>query len=92
MVGGRNQHFVLECARRIAAGNHAITVLSAGSDGIDGNSPAAGAVADERTVRRAVAAELDIETSLHSFDSFSILELSGFFARLLDSRSFGTCL
>jgi glycerate 2-kinase len=75
--GGRNQHFVLECARRIAAGNNAITVLSAGSDGIDGNSPAAGAVADERTVRRAVAVGLDIETSLHSFDSFSIFELLG---------------
>ena len=46
--GGRNQHFALLCSERIAGDE--ITVLSAGSDGMDGNSPAAGAVVDGRTV------------------------------------------
>ena len=41
-VGGRNQQFALACAPKIAGEN--ITVLSAGTDGIDGNSTAAGAV------------------------------------------------
>ena len=39
-TGGRNQQFALACAAKIAG--EAITVLSAGTDGIDGNSPAAG--------------------------------------------------
>ena len=54
-AGGRNQHFALYCAQKIAGEN--IAVLSAGTDGIDGNSPAAGAVSrwhdpgDERRKR-----------------------------------------
>jgi hydroxypyruvate reductase len=49
-IGGRNQQFVLACAEQISG--HDITVLSAGTDGIDGNSPAAGAVVDGSTVLR----------------------------------------
>ena len=49
-VGGRNQQFALACAERISG--HDITVLSAGTDGIDGNSPAAGAVVDGSTIFR----------------------------------------
>src|SRR5271170_544045 len=49
-VGGRNQQFALACAEKIAGEN--ITVLSAGTDGIDGNSPAAGAVVDGSTLDR----------------------------------------
>jgi len=56
-VGGRNQAFVLECVARIAG--EPITVMSAGTDGIDGNSPAAGAVADGWTLGRARAAGMD---------------------------------
>jgi len=52
-VGGRNQQFALACAERIAGED--ITVLSAGTDGVDGNSPAAGAVADGGTLARAGA-------------------------------------
>src|SRR5262249_10953371 len=47
-TGGRNQQFALYCAQKIAGEN--ITVLSAGTDGIDGNSPAAGAIADGTTI------------------------------------------
>ncbi len=49
-VGGRNQQFALACAEKISGDD--ITVLSAGTDGIDGNSPAAGAVVDGSTVTR----------------------------------------
>jgi len=47
-LGGRNSAFVLACVEKIAGGK--ITVLSAGTDGMDGNSPAAGAVADSQTL------------------------------------------
>ena len=50
-IGGRNQQFALACAEKIAGAD--ITVLSAGTDGVDGNSPAAGAVADGSTLFRA---------------------------------------
>jgi len=49
-TGGRNQQFALACAEPISGQD--ITVLSAGTDGIDGNSPAAGAVVDGSTVLR----------------------------------------
>ena len=55
-IGGRNQQFALACAQKIAGEN--ITVLSAGTDGIDGNSTAAGAVVDGTTAERAKAAGL----------------------------------
>ncbi|HXX44458.1 MAG TPA: DUF4147 domain-containing protein [Candidatus Acidoferrales bacterium] len=56
-IGGRNSAFVLACVPKIAG--KGIVVLSAGTDGIDGNSPAAGAVADGETLARARAAGLD---------------------------------
>ena len=50
-VGGRNQAFALYAAQKIAGYNR--VVLSAGTDGRDGNSPASGALADGQTVSRA---------------------------------------
>lgn len=76
-VGGRNQHFVLECARRIAASGQKLTVLSGGSDGVDGNGDAAGGVADETTVARAAGLGLSVERALAGFDSSSLLEALG---------------
>lgn len=75
--GGRNQHFALECARRIAASGQRVTVLSAGSDGLDGNSPAAGAIADETTVARATALGLNVEAALAGFDSYPLFAALG---------------
>jgi hydroxypyruvate reductase len=49
-IGGRNQQFALACAGQISGQD--ITVLSAGTDGVDGNSPATGAVVDGSTVVR----------------------------------------
>jgi len=71
-VGGRNQQFVLECSRLINERNLTATVLSGGSDGVDGNSPAAGAVCDETTLSRAASKGLDIIAGLEHFDSFPI--------------------
>ena len=67
-VGGRNQQFALACAEKIAGEN--ITVLSAGTDGVDGNSPAAGAVADGTTLERARAKGLDARVALEKFDAY----------------------
>jgi glycerate 2-kinase len=67
-VGGRNQQFALACAEKIAGEN--ITVLSAGTDGVDGNSPAAGAVADGTTLLRAQSSGLDASVALDKFDAY----------------------
>jgi glycerate 2-kinase len=74
-LGGRNQHFVLTCAGKIQG--EAITVLSAGTDGIDGNSPAAGAVVDGTTCERARRSDCDAQTSLAAFDSHSFFHHLG---------------
>lgn len=73
--GGRNQHFVLAASRLIAGDE--ITVLSVGSDGVDGNSSAAGAVADGTTVERAAAAGYPVERAMAAFDSHTLLERLG---------------
>ena len=74
-VGGRNQQFTLACAKKIAGED--ITVLSAGTDGIDGNSVAAGAVADGTTLDRAKALKLDAADSLAKFDAYPFFEALG---------------
>ncbi len=49
--GGRNLETVLRCAIKLDTNpTHHTVVLSAGTDGIDGNSPCAGAIADETTI------------------------------------------
>ena len=74
-VGGRNQQFALYCAQQIAG--EGITVLSAGTDGIDGNSQAAGAVVDGTTVERARQKGFDAATALAQVDSFPLLNAVG---------------
>ena len=67
-IGGRNQQFALACATKISGEN--IAVLSAGTDGVDGNSPAAGAVVDGTTLQRAQARGLDAAAALKKFDAY----------------------
>jgi glycerate 2-kinase len=74
-IGGRNQQFALACALKIAGEN--VTVLSAGSDGIDGNSTAAGAVVDGTTVTRAKALGLEAQAHLNSFNAYSFFHPLG---------------
>ncbi len=74
-AGGRNQQFALYCAERIKGEN--ITVLSAGTDGIDGNSPAAGSVADGTTIARATEQGLSAKDALAGFDAFPFFDKLG---------------
>ena len=74
-VGGRNQQFALACAQKIASEN--ITVLSAGTDGIDGNSPAAGAIVDGTTLERASSRGLDPAASLLSYNAYPFFDALG---------------
>jgi len=69
-AGGRNQQFVMACALELEGHpGERLTVLSAGSDGIDGNTRAAGAVADPTTVTRAHAFGFHLKSSLAAFDA-----------------------
>jgi len=74
-IGGRNSGFVLECVQRIAGKR--IAVLSAGTDGVDGSSPAAGAVADGETLTRAHAAGLDPADFARRSDSYTFFNALG---------------
>jgi glycerate 2-kinase len=74
-VGGRNSAFVLACVPKIAGTK--ITVLSAGTDGIDGNSPAAGAVADGESLARARAKGMDTKDFAARSDAYHFFENLG---------------
>lgn len=74
-VGGRNSAFVLSCVEKIAG--RKITVLSAGTDGMDGNSPAAGAVADGETLARAKTLGLNPAVAFQQSDAYTFFEKLG---------------
>ena len=69
-AGGRNQQFALACALELFKypGQH-LVVFSAGSDGIDGNTRSAGAIADPTTVKRAIAFGYSPEKALAEFNA-----------------------
>jgi len=78
--GGRNLETALRCALRLAEENGKgprFVVLSAGTDGIDGNSPAAGAIADETTIERAHNLGLDAADYLARSDSYTFFKQLG---------------
>jgi hydroxypyruvate reductase len=74
-MGGRNQAFVLHAAGEIQGQRR--VVLSAGTDGRDGNSPVAGALADGQTVARARALDLDPAQYLAACDSYHFFRTLG---------------
>jgi glycerate 2-kinase len=76
-TGGRNQQFALHCATKISG--EGITVLSAGTDGIDGNSPAAGAIADGTTLARVRARPRPLDPAAHlaGFNAYPFFESLG---------------
>lgn len=80
-IGGRNLAFVLDCVKKIAGKK--IAVLSAGTDGVDGSSPAAGAVADGETWSRAQSLGLDPADYFRRSDSYT------FFCQLGDAIETG---
>ena len=69
--GGRNQQWALHVATRLKTEDAPIAVLSGGSDGIDGNSPAAGAVVDETT------ADPEAREALQTFSAYEYLRRRG---------------
>jgi hydroxypyruvate reductase len=71
--GGRNQELALAFALEIEGEEH-IALLSAGTDGTDGPTDAAGAVVDGATVRRAREAGLDPGAFLRNNDSCTFFE------------------
>jgi glycerate 2-kinase len=71
-VGGRNCEVALACAMEIA-GKKGICFASIGTDGIDGNSPAAGAIVDGKTVNDKRNAKLSLEKN----DSYTFLKKKG---------------
>jgi hydroxypyruvate reductase len=77
-AGGRNQQFALACALELAKHRgEPLTVLSAGTDGIDGNTRSAGAIADPTTVDRASAFGYNPEKSLEEFNACPLFTALG---------------
>ena len=74
--GGRNQEFALASAP-ILDGMGDVVVLSGGTDGTDGPTDAAGAIADGTTVKRARAKGLDPLIYLRRSDSYHFLQALG---------------
>jgi len=72
-LGGRNQEFVLAAALEIE-GLQDVVIFSAGTDGSDGPTDAAGAVADGTTVSRARSIGLEPIRSLHENDSYHLFQ------------------
>ena len=77
-IGGRN----LETALRLAmspdlSNSESFVALCAGTDGIDGNSPAAGAIVDNTTTERARTIGMDPEDFLSRSDAYSFFVALG---------------
>jgi glycerate-2-kinase len=72
--GGRNLETVLRCAMKLDSQGPHMVVLSAGTDGVDGNSPCAGAIADDTTIERARRYGLDPEHFLARSDSYAFFD------------------
>ena len=75
-LGGRNQEFVLAAAIELA-GLPDVVVLSGGTDGTDGPTDAAGAIADGATLARAERIGLDARRMLAENDSYHFFEPLG---------------
>ncbi len=77
--GGRNQELALAAATLIASVGRPAALASAGTDGVDGPTDAAGAIVDSSTLTRAAAMSLPaIDSYLQNNDSYT------FFANLGD--------
>jgi len=71
--GGRNQEFALAAALAIDGWDN-IVLLSGGTDGTDGPTDAAGAIADGNTVARARNKGMDPREYLQRNDSYSLFQ------------------
>jgi len=72
-VGGRNQEFALAAALELEGGS-GITLLAAGTDGTDGPTDAAGAIADGETALRGRRLGIDAGRYLNNNDSYHFFD------------------
>ncbi len=75
--GGRNQELVLAAAIEMSGADKALLLLSAGTDGVDGPTDAAGAIATPRTVRRGQDVGVRADEYLKDNDSYSFFSAVG---------------
>jgi hydroxypyruvate reductase len=75
--GGRNQEFALALAAALASMGGPAAAASAGTDGIDGPTDAAGGCVDGETIARARAAGFDPAEILRATDSHRLLHATG---------------
>jgi glycerate 2-kinase len=75
--GGRNQEFVLAAAGLLAESGATGLLASVGTDGIDGPTDAAGALADSTTRSRAKATGLGPEHYLSDNNAYAFFETLG---------------
>jgi hydroxypyruvate reductase/glycerate 2-kinase len=75
-LGGRNQHLALLSAI-LLQNNRGITILSAGTDGTDGPTDAAGAVVDSDTATDALSKKADPAKYIQEFDSYHFFKKAG---------------
>ena len=79
-IGGRNAESVLRWAMELdalfqsAPGISHVVALSAGTDGADGNSPAAGAICDETTINCARQLKLDAHRFLDESNAYTFFQ------------------
>jgi glycerate 2-kinase len=76
-AGGRNQEFALSAAVLLSRFGTPVAIASAGTDGIDGPTPAAGAYADVTTCDRAARRGLELEKFLANNDSYAFFDALG---------------
>jgi hydroxypyruvate reductase/glycerate 2-kinase len=76
--GGRNQEFVLALLARLGEKEmHEVVILCGGTDGEDGPTDAAGAVADADTLRKATGAGLDLSRYRERHDAYAFFNATG---------------
>lgn len=73
-LGGRNQQLALAATLALQNEQHNITLLSAGTDGTDGPTDAAGAIADAAVIQTAREKGLDAEQFLRQHDAYHFFE------------------
>ena len=76
-LGGRNQEFALAAVPEMASFGRPAVLASAGTDGIDGPTDAAGALVDSTTLERARLAGVDWESTLAGHDAYHFFQPLG---------------
>lgn len=76
-LGGRNQELALRMAQDLKDFDHPIAFLSAGTDGIDGPTDAAGAVITNETFNQAISSDINPKQYLENNDSYHFFQKAG---------------